>query len=352
MIRQLKIQNFQSHDETNLEFTDGVNIIVGSSDSGKTAIIRAIRWLSWNRPSGDALRSRWGGATNVLLETEEGIIRRVKDKKDHYELLREGKKTLVFTAFGTNVPQEINQFLNLDEINLQHQFDSPFLLNDSPGAVASHFNRVARLDKIDSATSTINGWIRGLKSDVEHLESDIETEKKKLSKFDHIDKFEAELEVLEGLAGDLSVLQNRAESLQKDIRKYHSLEDDISKAEEFVASESLITDTLELISRRDDARKQYNSLSNVVKKLTEIKQDEDSINQLLPAEPLIDNLLSKYDQVKALRSDYDKLKVLIKQIDKCQSDIGTTETNLKESEELFHKEMGDICILCDQPIKK
>jgi len=58
MIKYLQIQNFQSHKDSLLEFDPGVNVIVGSSDSGKTAVIRALRWLVWNRPSGDAFRRR------------------------------------------------------------------------------------------------------------------------------------------------------------------------------------------------------------------------------------------------------------------------------------------------------
>ena len=36
MITELDILNFQSHEETHLSFHPGVNIFVGSSDSGKT----------------------------------------------------------------------------------------------------------------------------------------------------------------------------------------------------------------------------------------------------------------------------------------------------------------------------
>jgi len=45
MINSLTIQNFQSHKNTTLEFDNGINIIIGQSDSGKTAIIRALNWV-------------------------------------------------------------------------------------------------------------------------------------------------------------------------------------------------------------------------------------------------------------------------------------------------------------------
>src|SRR5690554_5109154 len=105
MITSLEIQNFQSHKETLLEFEPGVNVIIGPSDSGKTAILRALYWLVWNRPLGDAFRSSWGGDTKVVLETKDGMVKRFKGKEDHYKLFYDPPfDPIEFKAFGTQVP--------------------------------------------------------------------------------------------------------------------------------------------------------------------------------------------------------------------------------------------------------
>ena len=44
MIKSLHIQNFQSHKKTTLKFHKGINVVIGQSDSGKSAIIRALNW--------------------------------------------------------------------------------------------------------------------------------------------------------------------------------------------------------------------------------------------------------------------------------------------------------------------
>ena len=41
----IEIVNFQSHANTKLNFDEGVNVIIGPSDSGKTAVIRAMKWI-------------------------------------------------------------------------------------------------------------------------------------------------------------------------------------------------------------------------------------------------------------------------------------------------------------------
>ena len=42
MIKSVGIVNFQSHEETAIEFSPGLNVIAGGSDAGKSSILRAI----------------------------------------------------------------------------------------------------------------------------------------------------------------------------------------------------------------------------------------------------------------------------------------------------------------------
>ena len=147
MIKTLEINNFQSHKKTLLNFHPGVNVIIGTSDSGKSAVLRALRWVCTGIPRGDGFRSHWGGDTEVSLETDNCIVTRGKTNADNVYLLNEETE---FRAFGTEVPEEITAALNLDEsVNLQKQLDQPYLISETPGAVAQHFNRMAHLEKID-----------------------------------------------------------------------------------------------------------------------------------------------------------------------------------------------------------
>ena len=178
MIKAINLENFQSHKNSVLEFHNGMNVIVGSSDSGKTAIIRALKWISQNRPGGDDFRSTWGGDTNVVVQTTENTIIRSKSKNANtYEL-----DDHLFSAFGTDVPEEINSALNLNEINLQQQMDDPFLLSEhwTSGKVALHFNKVARLHKIDKGTSYVQKEINSINSTIKHTETELDNKKEQI----------------------------------------------------------------------------------------------------------------------------------------------------------------------------
>lgn len=314
MIKSLAILNYQSHEKTKLDFHPGVNVIVGLTDSGKSGIIRTLRWLSTGRPSGTSIQSHWGGATNVILETEEGFVRRVKDKKDTYELLINGKRNLVFQAFSTHVPQEITDFLNLSEINFQFQLDSPFLLSKTPGEVAFHFNRVARLDKIDKATSKINSIISDLNTTIGHeatkdkpatgLVKRIQDTKSNLKSFDYLEQMEAEVEVLEDMEHQYDTL------LLKEL-----------------ALEKLVTLAVSVKAR---IQKQAG---------------------LLKMEPRVDALLQLYEDKRKVERDKMLLNQAISTINKVTISLKDNKARYTRLLALFQKSFPNVCPLCGSKIK-
>ena len=86
MIKSVLYRNFQSHKKTLLEFHDGINIIMGPTDSGKTSLLRGLYWVRYNRPRGDDFISNWNRtdkgkpikATVVTVTMTDGQIKRIK----------------------------------------------------------------------------------------------------------------------------------------------------------------------------------------------------------------------------------------------------------------------------------
>jgi exonuclease SbcC len=132
MLQKLLIKNYQSHKDSTLEFTDGINVIVGSSDSGKSAILRAIRWIIFNRPLGSNYIRKGEDECHVQLENARGKVSRSKGKISQYIINGD-----IFKAIGTDVPDSIRDVVNIHDINIQKQLDSHFLVLGSGGEIAS-----------------------------------------------------------------------------------------------------------------------------------------------------------------------------------------------------------------------
>jgi AAA15 family ATPase/GTPase len=87
MIKSLEIKNVLSHKDAKLEFCPGVNVIVGPSDHGKSALFHAFNWGAFNRPTGEAHRN-WDGGTMLskISFTEGGSVTLEKDKQGKSKL--------------------------------------------------------------------------------------------------------------------------------------------------------------------------------------------------------------------------------------------------------------------------
>lgn len=208
MIQSISIRNYLSHKDSELHFHRGLNAITGTSNHGKSVIIRALRWWAENKPGGNAFVSWWGGPTRVEVVTWQGdsIIRK-KGKANLYYV--NGKK---LEAFGADVPQEVRQLLRLSPLNWQHQHDSPFLLSESAGEVGRRLNEIVDLDIVDRALSIVQ-------SDVRDTKRDIETEKIRYAEFKQQVEQLAPIEKLAPLIDSMEKLERQIERRTKQLEQ-------------------------------------------------------------------------------------------------------------------------------------
>jgi len=159
MLKSLTLRNYQSHKDTTLEFSPGVNVIVGSSRSGKTATLRALNWVLYNKPAGLAMCSYWNRTAKKLPKNPFSAMvefDNISITRERGELFN-GYKTSVgleYEALGQTVPDDISSTFNLSEVNMQYQFSQPFLISESAAEIARFFNKTIKLDKIDSVLSS------------------------------------------------------------------------------------------------------------------------------------------------------------------------------------------------------
>ena len=163
MLNQLHIQNFQSHEDSIIEFGPGVNTLVGTSNAGKSAILRSLYLTLKSRPAGGGYVRK--GTDNCLIETswtrnnktfEVSRGRNNKTEKNSYSLTGYDD----FTSPGQTVPPPVLEALNLSDINIQTQFAPYFLVFDSPGAVAKYIKSVTGLEKVDEIAAKISSRIK------------------------------------------------------------------------------------------------------------------------------------------------------------------------------------------------
>ncbi|MCG0276065.1 MAG: AAA family ATPase [Thermosediminibacteraceae bacterium] len=212
-IKKLKITNFQSHRDTEIIFDEGLTVILGATDQGKSAIIRALKWVLYNEPRGTDFISVGSNMCRVSLEMDDGTIitRERTHNRNRYILEKDGKKQ-IFEGFGNTVPLEIIKahgipkiYLDNDSncaVNLAEQLDGPFLLSENASIRAKVLGRLIGIHIIDAAQRLTMKDLSDAEQRSKSIKNELEEIKVKLKEYE-----------------DLPLLEQKIHSLQQILQK-------------------------------------------------------------------------------------------------------------------------------------
>lgn len=195
MIERMQVRNFQTHSLLRIKFDPLITTILGKTGAGKSAILRALRWVMFNKPNGTDFIKHGEESCEVKLWVDGKCITRKRGKDENLYAL-DGKE---FKAFGSDVPHEIQKLLNVDAINFQGQHDAPFWFSDTPGQVAKNLNAIVNLESIDEALTAFATETRAASGAVEYTEQRKAQAESETVKYQDLPKLERALVNVEAI---------------------------------------------------------------------------------------------------------------------------------------------------------
>lgn len=339
MITKILIKNFQSHKRTIIDLSNGINIFVGISDKGKTVIIRAINWVIYNKPSGDAFRSYWGGDTIVELTFSDGtVVTRGKTNSENYYKLN-GER---LKAFGQGVPEEVTKAINMDMVNIQLQMDAPFLLSETAGEVASHFNKIAGISIIDKSIAKAKKEVADTKSSINQRKEDLEEKIEQLKQYALLDSLEEKVKRLDRkdkrkneLSSEVTLLKNKIARLDE---IYQEIDEILEKEELEVFIKNIRVKETEM----NTIKSEVEQLTTLLDKLKYLEIEIEATNILIVLEPDVLAILNKQKQLGQFQRDLKPLKQLIGKYTTLTNEAAKNEEKLAELVE----GLPDVCPVC------
>ena len=345
----LELKNFQRHKRYRLQFSPTITTVIGSTDTGKSSILRALRWLCLNDFSGDDFIHEGEKQASVKLQIDVGqkkkklvtqVIERIKGKSgsgvNDYAL--DGKE---FKSFATNVPDNISDVLRLNDINFQGQHDSPFWFHETAGEVSRKLNAIVDLSIIDSALAEVQRQVREADTRV-----DIWKEEEEKAR-DEWKLLELQAQRVQDFQ-KLKALYEQLEQSKKDLHLFSELRIKARGNKSRQKEEELRLEAMEPLLQIGQAlqfeTEQTLALSQLVLKAS-------AVNDRTQEPPPFDSLLLSFEEWKQQEVFLHGLEQIYTKVTSVEMRLLILEKEAKQAEMLFHKEFNNKeCPLCKKPL--
>ena len=359
MIESLHLVNFETHQDSLIKFTPGINVIKGSTDQGKSTIRRALTYVAFSRPVQGRANDKSKDSYVTICCTGIPPITRGrsggKKGKNYYKI---GSKEISggndpLKAFKRTVPEEISRMLDLSEVNIQEQFKEYYLLQSTAGQAAKTIHGLLGMDMVDKTARVANSAITAQAALLKSRKTQIENIKADIKKYDYVESLEAKFNELEAAIQEYEELEAKIYNLTTLIERCKILQERIEAAkiprmvEE--GAKALIIEIQEL--GKQEAK--FNKLHQAIKAVDEIINKQKELKKWLQIEKEVSELQKEIIEFQTQEVKSRRLVELITQLQENQGQI----TNMQEvlryntNELAALKKKLKICPVCKKPFR-
>ncbi|MDU0154042.1 AAA family ATPase [Bacillus cabrialesii] len=330
-ISRVQLKGFQSHVDSDIRLGSGLNVITGPSDSGKTAVLRAVRWVAFNEPAGEAFLNRAVGETEVsiTLETGQVITKRRRKGKTSY-LLQQNEEEEGSLFEKSEVPEEVKAILGIRKetfgdfettLNFAYQLDAPFLISETASAGAKVLGKLAGTAAVDMAVKSVNKDTIAARNERSRATQDIEKINGELLKFAGVDEAKEQLELAQYVLDEaerkierLSELKSLLETYGYQSQVLKSVKEKLDKLQIVPA----LTEKLEQIEKAQYKRVELLDLNCQLQKAAATAKEADTVLNNLTGIPDATEILTgvvtsqeKGHLLNSLYKEYTKYTLLV-----------------------------------------
>jgi exonuclease SbcC len=200
-LTRLSLRNFQAHARLDIDLDPLATVLVGESDVGKSSVLRALRWLCLNQPSGDAFVRHGAKGCRVTLEVDgHEVTRKRSTKENSYQLDGGG-----YAAMGVGgIPLAVADVLTVGEVNFQTQHEPSFWMFKSAGEVSRELNQIVNLGLIDSTLANLASGLKRSRTLVSLTEERLQKVRGKADELSWVEQADASLKVVETRGAELA----------------------------------------------------------------------------------------------------------------------------------------------------
>lgn len=340
MIRGIKLVGFQSHVDTSINLTEGLNVITGPSDSGKTAVIRAVRWVALNEPQGDAVVNQNVGYAQVTVITDTGVVTKVRNKgKVRYEINIDGEN---ISYDKSEIPQEVYRILGINKTSFgdvevvlpfAFQLDAPFLISSPASFGGKVLGKICNADTVELAVKKSSREVSQANDAKRQAEKTIEETKLALQSYENLQEVEQRLQQCRELVTDIEKGIVNRDTLSKLHNSYIAAYEKLNAVRDTVHLLSEIPQRAEEVSALELHAVRYNRLLNLYSKYNATNKQLNSVQNVI-------NKTRTFEQATLCLEFIEEVRKRLQRLQSLREAYKNNETKLKDLREKISVSRG------------
>jgi exonuclease SbcC len=347
ILNKVKVENFISHRNSELNFDYGINVIIGPNGAGKTSILDGISFALFNihsRGKKENLINSRASKSQLIVEFTEGgisyavewLMERNKPALGALFRMQNGKELL---AKGGEriIVSEVEKILGIDrDLFLQsiyvRQGEIEKLVTATPGVRKELISKLLGIEDLQKAWLNIKDVI----GDYEMRVATLEGEVKKIPELKNdIEKDKVELKKLESTLelkrNELKEVEAKIEVVQALLKK---LNEDKEKFEKLESQRKILEREIEGLEERK--REKESELDKAIKAFEKVKSLEKDIKKLPFLEKYVTSLVEKEKKELEKKQLEEKLE-RVEQLNKILKDNAQAHKIYNENSTLLTK---------------
>jgi len=368
-IKTIELFNFMNHVNTKIDLADGINLVTGSSDNGKSAIMRALYSVFLDKHDSGWIRDGEKEYTVKITFVNGDTFERTKGKKNILTMTPFGGETKTAQSYGKDMPEDYRKFLGYipetsdGPLPFSLQKKDVFLVDKKELSLGQEISVLLQVDDLEKGASNLKKEITKYNTQTKELQSDKQKLETELEQFDDLDrklKLVEDLDEILSVHKELSDLVHRKQSTLITCRDiYNEVVNITTKLKQVKNVYKLLsTELLEIENQQlivDEKNSMIHDAISIIERIEEIEKDKIVANEfvngvlgqtvtlIVETDTIITNKRNMLDEVNSIEEETQSIDGFINTL---QSEI---ENYDREINTLIEKQKTttSVCPTCE-----
>lgn len=321
-IKRLEIKGFESHVDTTINFSGHLTVITGATDSGKSAILRAIRKLFLGEPLGDNFVNKKVGQASIVATLEDGheLSYTRKGTQSTYTIYH--PSGVLQEYISSKVPEEFITLSGITKdtfgdfvqsLNFAFQLEAPFLLSETSSTGAKVLGTLANVDDVDGALKDCTAEVYKHREQRRQSQARIDEINADLQQFANLEQVESLVTACEYLVNHIEKLENRQAILNNLQSKLQTGQVLIDQLQDKLCKLSVVPELAEDLQHIEQSQQRYDRLLQLFSQVGKYQMTIDNLQSKLAYLQNVDVLTASLDSVEKSYNRFIVLQSLDKQ---------------------------------------